>query len=243
MSNSETNQQISNEQQFQLWLDGKLSAEQSMQFEQSISDDDVLRQHLATARFIEQQVHCHEEHEVPSWDRSATFTSNKQPWWQWSGMPALSMAFSIFAICLVVFKVELVMQDNGLLVNFGGQSAKQLPGNVDALVNQRLKEFASEQQTVMAEYVKDIKDDQQDGNLKLATYLLTATRQERQEDMSGFIKYVNEQRDEDAIDQKLRFQKLEYTLQSQSIENRFAQPQMPLTKQNINFEQPAVQEK
>ncbi|WNC73481.1 hypothetical protein RGQ13_05655 [Thalassotalea psychrophila] len=234
MSNSENHK----DHEFKLWLDGKLSPEQSMQFEQDIADDEAMQQRLATARFIEQQVHCYEEQATPTWDRESTFLADSKPWWQWQGLPALSMAFSIFAICLVIFKVELVMQDSGLLVNFGGKSVQQNPVNVDQLINQRLKEFAAEQQVVMANYAADMKDDQQDNNLKLATYLMSASRQERKEDISSFVKFVNEQRDEDAIDQKLRFQKLEYALQSQSIENTLNSPML----KKANYEQP-MQEK
>lgn len=236
MSKSETN--LSN--QFQRWLDGDLSSEESMKFEQQIADSPQMQERLATARFIEQQVYCHEERAVPNWDRESTFTCDKQAWWQWQGLPAMSMAFSIFAICLVLFKVELVMQDSGLLVNFGGNSSQQLPVNVDQLINQRLKEFAAEQQVVMANYSSELKSEQQDNNLQLATYLLTATRTERSEDMSSFLNFVNQQRDEDAIDQKLRFQKLEYDLQSQKINNNGYQ--VP-TLQKTNFQQSPVQEK
>ena len=233
MSNSENQK----DHEFKLWLDGKLSPEQSMKFEQDIADDETMQQRLATARFIEQQVHCYEEQDVPAWDRESTFNVESKPWWQWQGLPAMSMAFSLFAICLVIFKVELVMQDNGLLVNFGGNSAQHNSADVDKLINLRLKEFAAEQQVVMANYAADLKDDQQDNNLKLATYLMSAARQERKEDISSFVKFVNEQRDEDAIDQKLRFQKLEYALQSQSIDNKLNSPML----NKANFEQP-VQE-
>lgn len=235
MSNSENQKEL----EFQLWLDGKLSPQQSMQFEQDIADDESMQQRLATARFIEQQVHCYEEQAVPVWDKESTFSHDSKPWWQWQGLPAMSMAFSIFAICLVIFKVELVMQDNGLLVNFGGENSQQNSTEVDLLINQRLKEFAAEQQIVMANYATDLKDDQQDNNLKLATYLMSAARQERKEDISSFVKFVNEQRDEDSIDQKLRFQKIEYALQSQSIENKLNNP----TLQKINYEQQPMQEK
>lgn len=240
MSKPETH----SERQFQRWLEGTLSSEESMQFEQDIVNNDAMESRLATARFIEQQVHCNEESAVPNWDRESTFTSDKKPWWQWQGIPAMSMAFSIFAICLVIFKVELVMQDNGLLVNFGGQNNQQSPVEVERLINQRLKEFAAEQQVVMANYSSELKSEQQDNNLQLATYLLTATRQERSEDISSFLNFVNEQRDEDVIDQKLRFQKLEYALQSQKLKNKMQTKnyQEP-TYQKANFEQQPLQEK
>lgn len=222
------------EQQFQLWLDGELTNEQSQQFEQRLDDDLAMQQKLATARFIEQQVHCYEQQSVPEWDRGATFSTDKDRWWQWQGLPALSLSVSIFAIALVLFNVELVIKDKELLVNFGGQS-QQPAINVEQLIDQRLQEFATEQQVVMANYASDLKDNQQSNNLQLATYLLATTRGERQQDMSSFIKYVNEQRDEDAIDSKLRYQRLEYEMQNQAFASAINKTPEKLKLQKTNF--------
>ena len=233
---SNDNNQLTNEQFFQRWLEGELTAEQSVEFEQRAANDKELQQRLATARVIEQQVHCYEQAKVPDWDRHSTFDVDHTPWWQWHGLPALSMAFSVFAICLVVFKVELVSQDNGFAVNFGGGSEAFDSAQVDALVTERLQQFANEQELVMANYKSELKDSQQDNNLQLASYVLSATRQERNEDISDFIKYVNEQRSEDSIEQKLRFQKLEYKLQSQSLATQMIKNKVTPAKYKLGQE-------
>lgn len=64
------------------------------------------------------------DEKVPEWDRASGFESDKTPFWQWRGLPALSMAFYILALVLVVFKVELVIQDNGVLLSFSGSNNK-----------------------------------------------------------------------------------------------------------------------
>lgn len=231
------------EHKFQQWLDGKLTPQESQAFEQTINNDEQMKDRLASARLIEQQVYCYEQQTVPQWDRAQGFT-DKKPWWQWQGLAALSFSFSIFAIALVLFKVEVIQQEQGLLVSFGGTSVQQGSVDVDKLITQRLKEFAGEQQLVMANYVNDLKDDQQANNLQLATYLLSATRQERQEDISSFIKYVNEQRTEDAVDQTLRYQQLKYAMENQAMTSNNTQTPYPNLKlQTTNFNESKPEEK
>ncbi|QBY03461.1 hypothetical protein E2K93_03310 [Thalassotalea sp. HSM 43] len=200
---------------FELWLDNKLSIEQAQQLEQLASQDEALAARLASARFIEQQALAFEPEPVPKWDKQSTFSDEKRPWWQWRAMPALSMAMSIVAIALVLFKVEISNTEQGLLVSFGGSQA--MPTDVEQLVNARLIEFAKEQQVVMAEFNQDIISRQQDNNLKLATYVLSASRTERQQDISNIVSFVNEAREEDNLQQSLKMQQLDYKLQAQTI--------------------------
>ncbi|MEW6996729.1 hypothetical protein AADZ86_03350 [Colwelliaceae bacterium BS250] len=236
------------EKLFQLWLDGNLTAEQSQIFAQQVQDDEHLEQRLATARFVEQQVHCYEPKKVPAWDRASSFASDKKPWWQWQGLPALSLACSVCAIALVMFKVEVAVQDSGLLVNFGGSATTAVASidnqAIDNLINQRLQEFAKEQETVLANYAGNLKTEQQDNNLQLVSYVLGTTRQERQQDMSSFVKYVNDQRDDDAIDQKLRYQQLKYAMQNQVLESNWDKSKAAKqTLQKTNYIEPNSQEK
>ncbi|WP_068545634.1 anti-sigma factor family protein [Thalassotalea crassostreae] len=218
------------EKQFQLWLDGKLDAEQAVQFEQSIEDNAELKQRLAMARYLEQQVHCIAQEDVPAWDRESTFSTDKSPWWQWQGLPVLSFTSSVFAIMLVIFNVQFISTEQGYAVNFGHQE-QQTAKDVNTLIEQQLGDFAKEQQVVMTNFVSDLKQSQTDNNLKLASYLMSTTRQERQQDISAVVKFVNEQRDDDLLDQKLRLQKLEYNLQTQSFNTMTS----PVTLQNTNY--------
>jgi hypothetical protein len=140
------------------------------------------------------------------------------------------MAFSVFAMALVLFKVELVLNDNGILLTFGdkqqsGYSQAEIATLVNAKVDQKLQLFASEQQVVLANYAADIKVKQQDNNLQLASYLMGASRQERKEDMSDFMQYINAQRADDSLDNKIKFQQLESDINYQSLK-----------KQNINYQ-------
>lgn len=202
---------------FAQWLDGKLSSEQKEVFEQNIeeSDDALWQQRMHTASYVAHQAQSIPDKNVPHWDRGAAFVSDKQSWWQWGGLPALSMACSVLAIALVLFKVELVVQPEGVLLSFAGSASSTQEEKVAALVDQKLKEFASEQQVVLANYAADIKVKQQDNNLQLASYILSTSRQERKEDMSDFIGYINEQRQDENLEQKIKFQQLERAIKYQ----------------------------
>lgn len=205
------------EKQFSDWLDGKLSEQDQASFEEMLSGHDKWQQRGQVAGQLKHQVEIQGEQKVPTWDRSNAFSTDKKAWWQWKGLPAMSMAFSLLAVALVLFKVELVVQPQGLLLSFARSSTTQQAANVEALVNQKLREFASEQQVVLANYAADAGVRQQSSNLELASYILLASRQERSEDINEFIGYINDQRKDEKLDQALKFQHLEYEIKAQKI--------------------------
>lgn len=227
------------EQKFSDWLDGmpskkagpdakdSESAKDSPDAKYSASAEEIAaketwQERAAVAKSLFHQVSLQEDREVPQWDRGSAFiTKENKPWWQWSGLPVMSMACSFIAIALVLLKVELVMQPEGVLLSFSGSHSKsnqaQQEAKVNRLVNQKLREFASEQQVILANYATDIITRQQDNNLQLASYILDASRQERKEDISDFIGYVNEQRKDEKLDQKIKYQQLEHKIKLQKI--------------------------
>ena len=230
---------ITPEQAFEKWLDhsDSLNEEQGQQVQSDVSNDKdaIWQQRLKTAQTLEHQESLQVENKVPSWNRASAFENdalerNERPWWQWNGLPAMSMAFSVFAMALVLFKVEFIINDNGMLLTFGDKkqttySQKEIDALVNGKVDQKLQQFASEQQVVLANYVADIKVKQQDNNLQLASYILGASRQERKEDIGDFIQYINDQRADDSLDNKIKFQQLESVINYQSLK-----------KQNINYQ-------
>ena len=197
--------ELKSEQAFADWLDGKSADCQ-------LADETLWQQRRNTVNAIEHQVAMASEEKVPHWDRGAAFESDKTPFWQWRGLPAMSMAFSIFAVALVLFKVELVVQDQGVLLSFGGNNAQLQDEKVAKLVDEKLQSFAQEQQVVLANYAADIKVKQQDNNLQLASYIMGASRQERKEDISDFIQYINAERKDEKLEQNIRYQELEQAI-------------------------------
>ncbi len=201
------------EQEFANWLDGKPG-------DHNVDENTVWQQRQNTAHFINHQVEVTPDVEVPNWDRTSSFHSNKVSFWQWRGLPALSMAFSVMAIALVLFRVELVLQDGGVLLSFAGSNSQLEQRKIAALVDEKLQGFAQEQQVVLANYAADIKVQQQDNNLQLASYIMGASRQERKEDISDFIQYINAQRKDELLDQKIKYQQLEQAINYNNASQR-----------------------
>lgn len=228
---------ITPEQAFEKWLDrseslaGSLNRTQNQQVQSNaITDEDaVWQQRLKTAQTLEHHESLQAQQKVPDWNRAAAFEndaveSNKRTWWQWGGLPVMSMAFSVFAMALVLFKVEFIINDDGMLLTFGdkqpGFNQLDIETLVNAKVDQKLQLFASEQQVVLANYAADIKVKQQDNNLQLASYIIGASRQERKEDIGDFIQYINAQRADDSLDNKIKFQQLESVINYQSLKQQ-----------------------
>jgi len=226
------------EHKFSQWLERKTSEKAQQIKEADCLGDQMWQDRMTTANFIAHHVDVNQEEEVPPWDRGATFTSEKLAWWQWRGLPALSFAFSCFAIALVLFKVELVVEDQGIMLSFsGGQHAKQQK-DVEQLIDQKLQSFASEQQVVLANYAADIKVKQQESNLQLASYVIGAARQERKEDITDFINYINQQRADEKFDQNMKFKQLEQEIKYRNTGLRFEKKSKD--SQNIGLQsQPA----
>ncbi|XQW85776.1 hypothetical protein ACOYR1_03290 [Thalassotalea piscium] len=198
------------EQKLSQWLDQQSD---DLALNESLTEGDPKWQERAnTANYIAHQVEVTPEHEVPDWDRSSTFIQNKTPWWQWRGLPAMSMVFSFFALSLVIFNVDFTLKEGAMIISFSGNDTAKQQADIESLIDQKLQRFANEQQVVLANYAADIKVKQQDNNLQLASYILSASRQERKEDISDFVQYINEQRADEQFNNKLKFKQLEQAL-------------------------------
>lgn len=208
------------EQKFANWLEEKTSQNNNQVNEEHFDKESEWQHRMETASHLAHHADVSPEYEVPQWDRASTFESDKKPWWQWSALPAMSFAFSCFAIALVLFKVELIVKPEGVMLSFADSYSKNYQKSQQVsqderlaqLVDQKLQTFANEQQVILANYAADIKVKQQESNLQLASYVIGASRQERKEDMTDFIKYINEQRADEQFEQKMKFKELEQVI-------------------------------
>lgn len=208
------------EKAFEQWLEGnsEIKVEETLK---AIDEDHEWQERMNVAHKLRHHVEVTPEQEVPNWDRGSTFESDKTAWWQWQGLPAMSFAFSLFAMSMVLFKVEFIVQDEGIMLSFAGSNQQSQESKIAEVVDQKLQLFAGEQQVILANYAADIKVKQQESNLQLASYLMGASRQERKEDMGEFMKYISEQRADEQFDQNMKFKQLEQALmyQNTSIQN------------------------
>lgn len=194
---------------------------------------------------IAHQASVEVEQEVPDWHRAQAFeqhfeTENNKAkghsinWGLWLGVPSLSMACSAFAITIVMTfmqdkgfdqqafdKQVTAMIDQQVQQKVAAQLTSTLANrdnsDIERLVNLKLREFAAEQQVILANYRTDISEQQQSNNLALAGYVIGASRKERKEDMSDVISFFNAQRQDEQLAQKIKFQQLEREISFQNI--------------------------
>lgn len=191
---------------------------------------------LLTAQLSQQAMHTQEQ-EVPSWNRAQAFdqhfNTDQRKWsgksinWQiWFGVPALSMACSACAIMIAInFGQDKSMDSQTLAALIDKQVqekvavelASQTNEQVESLVNLKLREFAAEQQVILANYRADMSAEQQQNNLSLASYVIGASRKERKEDMTDFINFINAQRKDEQLAQKIKFKQLEREIGFQQL--------------------------
>ena len=201
------------------WLDGKCVDEQMKSY--WLADEKMAEIYLAASQ-LKQKAAQVEPIAVPHWDAETTFVGQgKQSNWLTSFLagfdpsPRWSMAFSIVAMLMVLFNVELHFDDGKMTVAFAGNSQQQLKAQLEQQFEQRLAQYDREQQLLIATYFDDIQAKQQQDVTELASYLINASRQERKEDIGALVSYFNQQRSEDLSLNQQQLSQLVYQLQAQ----------------------------
>lgn len=203
-----------NKETFEKWLDGQsIDSNTEQQWH-----DGELKEHYETALRLKHQAECFEEQPVPQWDAGSTFAykKEKKEWFGWMNVsPGLSMAMSVAAILMVLFRVELHFNDDGVLLSFAGGNKQ----NVEALMDEKIKQFGRDQQIIMASYVDDIQAQQQQDVTQLASYLVNANRAERKEEMGALVSFLKDQRDEDISLNQQKINNIVYSFSQKANES------------------------
>lgn len=183
--------------------------------------DKAWQQRKGLADKIAQQADLEPEVDVPNWHREAAFEQysasasgqvSQQSWWhrigfaQGQGVAVAAFACSVSVVALVgVFiNSNTGVDQQAVAALVKAQVAEQ----VDIEVNRQLREFASEQQVILANYKAELSARQESNNLQLAGYVISSARSERKEDFSDFVNFINAQRKDEQLAQKIKFQQL-----------------------------------
>lgn len=186
---------LEQEQLFAKWLEGNLNNDEMTLFAKYCQEDEAFSQRVSVVEKMEQLSCNYQEQSPPEWDRAAMFEPPVQKsarGWQWQA--TFSMAMSVAAMLMVLFKVEISTTENGMTISFAGAHQEQ---RMQQLLDKRLDNFEASQASYLAETTEQIQNQQLTMNTQLANYLLTTSRSERREDFAEFIKFVNEQRSDD----------------------------------------------
>ena len=196
---------------FATWLEGNLNTTQQAQFAKLCVEDDEFAERVEQANLAKLLHETTPEYEAPNWSRAHTFEQapwqhQHAPWWRMNGLSMASFACSLVAVVMVVTGFSIERIDNKLMLSFGHStkvdSLLQTPAaqaQIDALVEQRLGEYQLSNQTLLADYLQDIVQQQQQTTAQVTEYLLTASRKERREDFAELVKFINQQRRDDQV--------------------------------------------
>ncbi len=190
-------------------------------------DNEQMQQHSELLDEIAHQVSLEQEQTVPEWNRAAAFESSASrfytnrenlPWWHWqhNGALAFAASVSVIAVLSIFFNQGDSFDQQKMATLIKAQVVQQL----DIEVERKLREFASEQQVVLANYKAELSARQEQSNLQLAGYVMTTTRTERKEDLNDFVSFISAQRKDQQLDQKIRFQQLEQAIGYRKVNYR-----------------------
>lgn len=200
---------LDNSELLALWLDGALSGAQRNEFETRCAEDSDFASQVEAANLMQMQSETYESQEVPDWHKDKTFDpefyrdSNfnqrepaKRSWWQWQGLPAMSLGTSMLAIVMVLSGLQINTDNEAVTISFskGYDSNK-----IEQLVNNKLQQYQQNQQLALNTFAQTLQRQQLDASTQLTQYLLTSSRQERKEDFAELIKFVNQQRGDDQL--------------------------------------------
>lgn len=135
----------------------------------------------------------HIEQEVPEWDREHAFRQHYRPQ---SGVNRLTQPLAFAAFALSCVAVSLVVTQS-----YKADVDAQVAQQVDSLVEEKMALFKEQQKIRLAQHNKDLRNDFREqlstSTTQLATYILATNRQERKDDMTQLVEYVNDTREED----------------------------------------------
>lgn len=203
------------QQQFDDWLEGRLDDAQARHLHQQLlQHEPELAEMMENMGELQQHADAYVETDVPAWNREVTFQQHyvqrTEPvlnkWFSF-WLPAGSMAFSVLALALVLLNVQVSTTAEGWQLAFGGGGNELTPQamqqQIDQAVDARLAKFEDSQDAKLQQYASNLKHDFTESlktsTTQLASYVLATSRQERREDFSDFIKYVNNQREDDQV--------------------------------------------
>ncbi len=178
------------------WLDNSLTQSEREAFETLCTQDQAFADQVAAASHLNMMAEDFEQVAVPAWDAGATFVyENKKRWWQWSGLPAMSLATSALAMVMVLSGFQIRSGDGQLTIGFGSGTPDK--AEIAALVEEKMNSYQQANQVMFGKYVDAIAAQHKESSAQLTQYLLSSSRQERREDFAELVKFINQQRDDD----------------------------------------------
>jgi len=193
------------------YLDSAVEPSVARAIEKSIDDCEHCRDLYQSAVSTQQMQARWQEQPVPDWHRT-NFAVPKRSRNTWTWPNRLSLATSMLALFMVIFRVEFIAGPAGFSVSFGGKGSET---QVEHLVAEKVSELAQQQVRYIDNRFTEYNLKQVDNTQQMLTAVMQHNRQERRQDLNAIMASWLEQRD---IDQLKLNQRVDYLLDNQ-IEN------------------------
>lgn len=174
------------------YVEGTLPSYIRKQCDEVLQNCQHCQQAVQKAHEINQLARSWEDQSVPEWSHAqhAVRPPVRQQF-SWPNMAAF--AFSLMAVCLVVFQFE-VSVDDGLLISFGGS---QSDSRIQELLTQQIQEYQTQQDLALEARLNDYTEFQDLNNQLVLTEWLDRNRYERQDDLNFLMSGWETQRFQD----------------------------------------------
>jgi len=174
------------------YIDGNLPERQMKLIRQQLEKSPELAEDLSQLMLLQDSGRDWQDEAVPTWHRTA-FLARRQkgnPTW----LPWLSMATSFAAICLVVFRIEIVTSPEGVHIGFGQPTT---PVAIQQQAEQQLNDWRQEQQAYVAHKLLEFENQQLRRDQQVMATVLELNKEQRRQELQQLTSYFAQQRNQD----------------------------------------------
>lgn len=182
---------LNNQQIFEAWLAGKLTAAEC---EQHLQSDPQWHGRFLQAQQLQRMARAPEFAPVPEVDTSTMFRQQwggrqaKTSWW-----PRLSVGMSALALVISMSPLQLQLQDGALALSWKEHNSQQQQQQLTTM----LASFQLEQQQYLQQQLQIAQQQQATQLVMLKDYMTENEQKARQGDMLELVEYLNQQRQSD----------------------------------------------
>jgi hypothetical protein len=160
----------------QEYFSGDLSGVARNEFDKHLTDCVHCNAELESVLLAQQDLQQWQEQRVPHWDRGLELYRQEHRvgrpvsrlWLSWQWFPT---AASLAMLCVLLFNVNVVSNDSGLSIAFGG------PAAADANLTLQLTEFEQAQRAQMQQLVARVESRQDSTNVQLLQAVMEQAQQ------------------------------------------------------------------
>ena len=201
------------------FLDGSLSQRQRQWISEELEKSEELRKALASLEDLRQAETQWVDETVPNWHRTAFAARVKNKSTNW--MNWISLATSMAAIFLVVFRIQIVSNNDGYQVSFGDQIDKVAFRKQAEIY---LDDWQAERTAYLDHWLLEFENKQLIQNQQVMASALNFNRDERRQDLNQLTSFFLQQRSRDQIQTRSQYTQLlnSQTEDRQAIDTLYA---------------------